>query len=199
MLTELLADGSDSGVRARADGLRRAASEIRDLLQSFVRLIRLRTGWFETRPIEATGASIVRSIQAGAEAAGLDVDPADEPIASCLDLDYLRDAVELCADWAVGRSASATLEVRSDAGSITCTFRSSGGRPIPWHEPAILDPMDHGDLVASRRHGGSALQLALANMLAWRLGGKLTASFEDADDEDIVKLEVPIRGEDPLG
>lgn len=200
MMTEMIADSaaSDDELRRRADGLRQAATEVRDVLGSFVRLVRLRTGWLSPRLATVDGDVIVRSIEAGVRRFGTsDVEvtaPATLP-SGYTDLDFLRDAVESCCDWA-SRRAPISLAVGDDTG-VSCVLRCSGPA-VPWDQEAILDPLGRGDLATSRRHGGPGLQLALARMLVWRLGGELTGRFDDLAGQNVLTIWVPTHAADPL-
>lgn len=207
MMSEMLADTTDPGLRRRAEGLKQAATEVRDAVQAFVQLLRLRTGWFSPRPTDVSGDAILRTMEAGAASAAMEVSVSLTPPGGHLDLDYLRDAMECVGSWARECSPVARMEVdvepdiETEPERIRCTIRCAG-RDVPWDEPAILDPLGEGDLVAARRHGGSSLQLAVAAALVWRLGGELTGRVESSGDaggaENVLHLQVPIRIDDPL-
>ena len=202
MMADMLADASaDPGAQRRAEGLKQAATEVRDVVQAFVQLIRLRTGWLGPRPTGVSGDAILRAMEAGAASSGMEVTVSQAPPDGHLDLDYLRDAVERVGSWAKTCSPGARMAVSADDRRIRCTIRCTG-RDVPWCETAILDPIGQGDLVAARRHGGSGLQLAVAAALVWRLGGELTGRLDQGSaegaDENVLRLNVPARGSDPL-
>ena len=211
MMAEMLADvPADPALRRRAEGLKQAATEVRTVVQAFVRLVRLRTGWLSPTPNDVSGDAILRSIRTAAESAGLEVTTpapgsgAAEPrLDGHLDLDYLHDAVDCVCAWVKKCSPGARMEVSvdtvADIRRIRCTIHCSGC-DVPWNEAAILDPIGEGDLVAARRHGDSGLHLALAAALVWRLGGALTGRLDSSVEggENVLRLELPARADDPL-
>lgn len=207
MMAEMLGDTDDPGLRRRAEGLKQAASEVRDAVQAFVQIVRLRTGWLGPRPTEVSGEAILRTLEMGGRSGELDVAVTQTPPGGHLDLDDLREAVECLGSWAGTHSFEARMEIGvepaadSDSVQIYCEIRCAG-RAVPWHEAAIFDPLGTGDLVAARRHGGPGLQLAVAAALVWRLGGELTGRFDSSGPgeagENVLRLVVPVHIEDPL-
>lgn len=203
MMAEMLGDTDDPGLRRRAEGLKQAASEVRDAVQAFVQIVRLRTGWLGPRPTDVSGDAIVRAMRSKAQ----DVTVTQTPPEGYLDLDYLHEAAECLGSWAETHSSDAGMEIGVEAATDSdpvrfyCEIRCAG-RAVPWHEAAIFDPLGTGDLVAARRHGGPGLQLAVAAALVWRLGGELTGGLDSSGPgeagENAVRLVVPICIEDPL-
>lgn len=201
MMAEMLEEGLDAALaRRHGKGLAAAAREIRDLVHAVVRLVRLRTGWLSPDLAEVDGEVLVRRLRASIGGRAALSATGDVP-ALRLDADYLADAVSLCCDWAAVRSGAgsdvAELTASQANGGLVLSLRC-GGPAVPWNEPAVLDPLAAGDLVAARRHGGAALQLAVARMLVWRLGGDLTGRQEGSGDS-VVRITVPAGSRDPLG
>lgn len=204
MLAEMLADSgaasADAGLRRRAEGLKQAATEIRDVVQAFVRLVRLRTGWLGPRPAAAAPADLVETVTSAGKSLGLEIEASGTDLHTDLftDMEFLADAVDLCCRWAAERGGEPAPTLTVDvAEEIRLRLRSPGGA-LPWGEAAILDPLGAGDLVPARRHGGGGLELALAHALAWRLGGSLAGRFDEAAGENVLDLKVPSRLRDPL-
>ncbi|MEM9555576.1 MAG: histidine kinase dimerization/phospho-acceptor domain-containing protein [Acidobacteriota bacterium] len=192
LLLDLAEQGELDAVPGKLVSMREVVDQVRRLLRTVSELTKLESGRRQTARLETEVEGLLSDLASGVTTPDALI-PAHAlgvrrrsplPAAVRTDRGAVLDAVRALAAFAVETGGSADVTVSAADGSLWFEVEARAPSSDAWRLP-----VQAADLAASRRTGGSGLELSVAAAFAEALDGELVA---DLGAETGLRLRLPI-------